>query len=698
MLECGVLLIELNTEELPVKNLKNLVKNFLSFFLYEFNKNFFFCSEYNYYYTLRKISCLFKNFNFYQKLNKKYNFIYGPSIDFKKEIDFSINPLCDWIKKFNIKNEEIKYFLSKNKRIFFIKRKIDVKNINFFINKIFYNVIFKLIKNYNIMRWGKKNCVFIRPITNIVVMFNKKILNVNFLGYKSNNILLGHRYLSKKNIILIHAKKYVSYLKKFGFIIIDHNDRKYKILCLLNKISFKKKISLNYTKKFLNYIVSIIEFPSCILCKFNKDFLFLPKEILISIIEKFNSFPTFNINGCLLNYFILIVNSRFNFSSYKFIKKNYENIINFKLLEVKLLFINDRKLPLIGYLPKLKNIIFYKNLGNMFDKIRRLLYLSKEVSIYLNNLSIKNYLLFYSILLSKCDLSTSLCKEYPEMKGIIGMYYSLLDYNNYNLSLIIKNHYLPRYSGDIITTNKYSSLISLIDKLDTLVGIFILCNFKINCNNDPYALRRLSISILNIIVFNNFYINLYNLIKFNIFLFNKIIKINKKKIIYIIKFVFKRSVNFFLKLGYTKKFINSVIYLKIFNFLDIKLRLESIWKVRNLKNFLLFLNLIKRIRNILLKEKYTTNNDINFINLKYDEEIDLYNYIIFLKKIKKKLFNNYKYDKLIDYFFISINKIERFFNSVRINVKNIDIKINRLNLLNKLNLFFFEFVDFNYLI
>ncbi len=700
MFKYGVLLIELNTEELPTKNLKNIAKSFLSFFLHEFNKNLFFCLKYNYYYTNRKISCLFENFNFYQILNKKYIFIYGPKINIENKINFFKNPLLSWIKKNNINYKKIKYIKYKEKKIFFVKKKIVIKDINFYINSIFHNVLSKLIKSYNIMRWGKKNFVFIRPITNIVVMFNKKILNVNYLGLKSNNLLLGHRFIGKKNIILDHASKYILYLEKYGKIIIDHNIRRYKILCLLNKISFKKKISFNYTNIFLESIISVIEIPFLMVCKFSKKFLFLPKELLIYIIEKFYGFPTFNIKGNLLNYFIIINNIKFSYTDYKNVKNDYEYVIKSKLLDIKILFLNDRNLPLIGYLSKLKNIVFYNKLGNMLDKTRRLLYLSKKISNILKkyNFNIDNSLLFHAVLLSKCDLATSLCKEYKNMKGIIGMHYSLLDYNILNLSLSIKDHYFTKYSYNFIPVNIYSIIISLIDKLDTLVGIFLLYKFK--TTNDPYGLRKLSISIFKIIWYNNFCINLYNLIKFNIFLF-KNINFNQKNILNIIKFILKRSIIFFLYLGFEKKFINSVINLKIFNFLDLKLRLETIWNIRNTKYFLLFLNLIKRIRNILLKEKFLSFKNSKIINtsyFQYKEEINLYKYIIFLKKKKKKIFINYKYNKLINYFFISIKKVENFFSFVRINVDNLNIKINRLNLINQLNIIFFEFVDFNSLL
>ncbi len=693
MFKYGFLLIELNTEELPLKNLKNISKNFLSYFLYEFNKKFFFCSAYSYYYTTRKLSCVFENFNFYQNFNKKYIFIYGPKINITEKINFFKNPLLSWIKKKNINYKKVQYIESKNKRFFFIKKKQIIKDINFFINDIFNNVLSKLIKNFNVMRWGLKNFVFIRPITNIIVMFNKDVLNVNYLDLKSNNILLGHRFIGKNNIILDHARKYILFLEKYGKIIIDHNVRRRKILYLLNKISDRKNFSLNYTNIFLNNIISMIEWPFLMLCKFNKKFLFLPKELLIYIIESIYSFPIFNIKGNLLNYFIIINNLEFKHIDYKNVKNDYERVIECKLLDIELLFLQDRNLPLIGYLSKLKDIVFYNKLGNMLDKTRRLLYLSKELfNILKKNNDIDCHILFHAVLLSKCDLSTALCKEYTNMKGIIGMYYSWLDYKNFDLSLSIKNHYYPKYSGDFVPTDIYSSVISLIDKLDTLVGIFLLSKFK--NTGDPYALRRLSISILNIIILNNFYINLYKLIKFNIYLFrNK--KVCNKNILNIIKFIFKRSVNYFLNLGFEKKFINSVINLKIFNFLDLKLRLETIWKVKNLKYFSLFLNLIKRIRNILLKEKYLYNKEkINFSYLKYNEEINLYKYIIFLKKKKKYIFSNYKYLKLINYFFVSIKKVEEFFSVVRINVSNINIKINRLNLIYKLNMIFLEFVDF----
>ncbi len=698
MSKYGFLLIELNTEELPIEGLKKLGEDFVFFFLNEFKKKFFFCSSWNYYVTSRKISCIFENFSFYQKISKDKKIIYGPKININSKVNFFQDPLLSWINKFNINYKKINYFIVNKKKIFFVENEIKKKNIIFFINIIFKSVLLKLIKNRKVIRWGKNNFIFIRPVNNVIVMFNDKILNVNIFNIKSNNFLYGHRFLKKKKIILNHASKYEEFLFKYGKIIVNYNKRKNKIISILNNISLKKYFSFNYNNNFLNKITSMIEWPGFLICKFKKKFLSLPKELLVFIIEKHYGFSVFDINYNLLNYFIVITNSEFNDLKSKNIKKNYEFVIESELNDAKLLFINDIKLPFISYLLKLKNIVFYNKLGNFFDKIKRMLYLSKKISKYLFYKSIDLNLIYHAILLIKCDLATSLYKEYTDLKGIIGMYYSFLEYKNWKLSLIIKNHYFPRYSGDYIPKDKYSSVISLIDKLDTLVGILALNNFiNLNRNNDPYGLRKLSLLILNIILVNNFHLNLYNLLKFNVSLFN--IKFNKVKIIYVINFIFKRSNKIFLDFGYSKKFINSVKNLNIFDFLDIKLRLELVWKIRNSKKFLLFLNLIKRIRNILLRNKYMINCfsvNNNFLILK--EEKILFNYIFFLEKKIFFCFKKYMYNDLMNYFFMSINKVENFFSYVRIDIDDVNIKNNRLILLNKLNSIFLRFINFNNLI
>ncbi len=697
MYKYGVLLIEISTEELPIDNFRKLGEDFSNYFLYEFKKNLFFCSDYSYYVTLRKISCVFRNFNFYQNINDKNKIFYGPEININEEINFFKNPLLGWIKKFNFDYKKVKYFIINKKRKFFINRKNNKKDIIFFIKNIFSNVLFKLIKNRKVMRWGIKNFVFIRPVTNIVVMFNKKILDVNFFDIKSNNVILGHRFLKKKRIVLDHAKNYEYFLFKYGKVIVDFDKRKQRIINLLNNISFKNNFSFNYNNNYLNKITYMVDWPNVLICKFKKKFLFLPKELLIFIIESYYGFVVFNINNNLLNYFIIISNLKFDLLNFNIVKKNYELVIESKLSDAFFLFKKDRKYSLISYLPKLKNIVFYNKLGNLFDKIRRILYLSNKISNYLF-IKINRYLLNISILLIKCDLSTSLYKEYTNLKGIIGMFYALIDYKFSRLSLIIKEHYYPRYSGDYIPTNKYSSIISLSDKIDNLTGILILNNFScLKSSNDPYGLRKISLLILNIILVNNYYIDLYNLLKFNINLFKK--KISEKNIILILKFIFKRSTKIFLNLGYNKKFINSVICLNIFNLLDIKLRLEVVWKIRYSKNFLCLVNLCKRIKNILLKNKYFKFDIIikkEFFFLK--EEINLYKYILFLEKKNISCFLKHKYINLINYFFMSIEKVEKFFLNVRLDIKDINVKNNRLNLLNRLNLIFLKFIDFNKLI
>ncbi len=697
MYKNGTLLIEIGTEELPIDNLKKLGKDFVYYLSLELKKKFFLYSDISFYITLRRISCLVYNISYNQIINEKYNIIYGPKISiYDNEYIGNINKkVYFWIKNIGINHNMISYIKCKKKKIFFYKKKIIIRNINFFINNILKNTLFFLKKKRKLMRWGKNNYSFIRPVNNLVVMYDSIILDVNIFGIKSKNILFGHRFIGKKNILLNNANNYINFLLNYGKVIVDYYFRKSIIINSLKNISLKNNFCFFYKKKFLNKIVSMLEWPVLILSKFNKKFLFLPKELLDFVIKETNCFSIYDKKGNLLNYFVIVLNIEINSLNYIFLKNDYIKIINSKLKNISFFFNKDRKFSLISYLPKLKNIIFHDKLGTYFDKIKRMLFLSKKMFIYLNYLNIKNSILSYSILLIKCDLATSLYKEYNDLKGIIGMYYSLLDKEFYKISFIIRDHYYPNFCNDIISVDIYSNIISLIDKLDTLIGISLLNNsFYIKKNNDPYALRRLSLLIVKIILNSKFYFNLYKVIKYNIYLYKK--NFNKEKIIYIIKFIFKRSINIFLELGYRKKIINSFINLNIFDFLDIKSRMDSVKYFYRNEKFIMLVNVNKRINNIILKFNFLKLFKINSFYFLNSIEIKLYKYILWLEKKSLNCFLNKNYNKLLLYFFMSISRVENFFCKIKINVNNDNIKNNRLSLLKKLSLLFLKFIDFSY--
>lgn len=645
----GILLVEIYIEDLPFNDLNKIGKNFINYLSNELNNNYFFYEKKEYFITPRRISSLIYNINYYQ--------------NFKKNKNFKI--------------------INKNKN-----------NINFFINKILNKIILKLIKNFRSIIWNSNNYIFLRPINNIIVMFNDIVLDVEIFNIKSNNILFGNRFIKKNNIILKNSNDYIYYLLKYGKVIIRYKDRKKKILNLLNKISLKNNFILNYKISFLNKIISIIEWPNIILCKFNKKFLFLPNDFIIYILKKKYCFCVFDLNNKILNYFIVIIDIKV--SNYKYIINCYENIINSNLNDMYYLFLKDRKYNLISNFSNLKNIIFHKKLGNYLDKIRRILYLCKYIFKNNNNLILDLNILYHIVILFKCDLSTNLCLKYMDLKGIIGMNYSLLDGELKYISLILKEQYFFYKNNYFFFNNFYSLYIILIDKIDTFIGISIINNFIfLKKSNDPYGIKKICFSIIKLIINNNIYINLYNILKFSISLFS----LNYiKNIILILNFIKNRFINLLLNLGYNKKIVYSItIKINNFDLFDIKNRIDVINNIKNKYYFNKLLNVNKRINNIILKfNNFIVNKKINKIYILLKEEIILYKYIILLKKLSKKCYINHNYIKLIKYFFVSIKKIEKFFKFIKINIKNKKIKENRLILLKKLNNLFLNFFNFSF--
>ncbi len=687
----GILLIELVSEELPIDKLKYISINFKKYIDYNLKKYNFLFSKINVFVSIRRISCLIYNINYNQSFKSKYKIIKGPIIKVSKKNIFNNNKLINWCKNIGLFIKNIKYIKKNNFKYFFFKKKNRISNIKKLILVILKNVFSNLLKNNKSMSWGDGKYYFFRPINNIIVMFNNKVLNIKIFGIKSNNILLGHKFIyNNKNIFLNNSNNYIINLFKFCKIIIDYKYRKKKILNIIKNISIKKNIIFFYENIYLEKIISMVEWPVGILCNFNKKFLFLPKDLIIFIIKKYFGIISFKKENKLTNNFIIILDMKTN--SYNKIIKSYENIINSELNEAKFFFLKDRKFYLISYLYKLKNIIFHRKIGNFLNKITRILFLSKKVLYYLNYFNIDINFLNHVILLIKCDLTTFLYKYYSSLKGIIGMHYSLLDGESIDTSLIIRDHY------NINSINVYSSIVFLLDKIDNLVGIFILYNFIfLSKKNDPYGLRKLSFLIIEKILNSNFYINMYNIIKYSIFLFGiKKIKL-KKNILIILNFINIRFINYLNKLNFSKNIIYSFLKKnKNYDFLDIKNRIDIILKYINKKIFSKFIILYKRINNLLFK--YNTFNLIKFDNnfLIENEEILLYKYIVYLYKKNDFFYTNHNYEKLIKYFFISIKKINNFLNSTKINIKNKNIKSNRIFLLKKINFLFKKFSNFKY--
>ncbi|WMC20184.1 MAG: glycine--tRNA ligase subunit beta [Enterobacteriaceae bacterium PSpyr] len=609
------LLLEIGIEDLPHKNLNLILKLFFN--------------------------------NFIIKLNK-YN------INYFKICCFATTRRLG-IKIYNLKELEKKIIKYK-----IFKKKI-IQTINYSLNKF---------DNFKKMRWNNKKIFFIRPIRNIIILLNNKLINSYIFGVKSSRILYGHKFIGKKKIIIKNANDYPNILYIKCRVIANYKIRKFLIIKKsISKIN-KNIYIIDFDKIILNELTSLVEWPVILIGNFKKKYLNYPIELLIYIIKIYQKIlPIYNYQKKIINKFILILNIK-SINSKIIINDNIK-LLNYRLKDINYFLKKDYKTPLEKNFKKFKKIILKKNLGTLYEKILRI----QIISIILSNINKINInYIIRSNLLIKCDLFKSIVYEFPNLHGIMGMYFS----HYYKESEIISIN----LNKNNIIKKKISSLLFIIDKIDFLISFFSLNNILKN-KKDPFEIRRNTLLILNIIIKKKIKLNLKNIIIKNILLYgNKII--NNNIINDIINFIYKRFYFLCIKKGYSEEIIKSIKKKKFLNILNFYKILKSIKYFNNLKKFNNLINSNKRIINILNKSNKLFYKKIKFFLLKENYEIKLTYAILNLKKKIKKLIFKKKYIKILIEF-IKINTIiNKFFINNIIITKNKKICINRLTLLNKI--------------
>lgn len=634
-------LIEIGTEELPSKNLRYIAQSFEKNVTIELNKEKIIFDQIIWYATPRRIALKINNINFC----KKMSFI--------------------------------------------------IKNFDKKINIVITNAL-KKISVVKFMRWSNnKEQYFIRPIKNVLMLLENRIVASKILGVKSTRIVLGHRFIGQKKIKINNINEYEKKLLILGKVIVNYKYRKNKIKRNIEENA--KKIGglvyLNKKNSLIEEVNSLVEWPVVLIGQFEKKFLLLPQEALIYIMEKKQKyFPVFDINKKLMPYFIFVSNIETQ-NKNKIIKGN-EKVIRSSFSDIKYFYMIDSKIKLEKFLPYLKNLLFHQKLGNMFEKTQRIIHLSRWLTkkIDLNILSDSTR----AALLSKCDLMTNMVCEFPEIQGIMGMYYARLHGEKKNVYQALEQQYLPNYSKDNVPDNIIASILSIADKIDTIVGIFFIDISIVKGSRDPFGLRRMSLAIMRIIIENNISIDLSLLIKKSCLIYKDKFQYNKDIKNYIINFSLQRLAHWYKKNGFRSDIFKSVLAVKPFNPVDFNIRIKCLSSFFHRQESKILFFMYKRINNILFK----VTNQFDKIEknlLEEQEEKNLYLKINTLKLQQKIFLKNFLYeDALLN--FLSINtSLDIFFKQVKINIKNKKMKLNRINMIYQIKKMMLKIADISFI-
>ena len=367
------------------------------------------------------------------------------------------------------------------------------------------------------MHWGNLDAKFVRPVRWLVALLDEEVIPVEFATVKSGNVTRGHRFLGADEITIKNAASYVETLKE-NFVMVDQDARRELISKQLHDIAASKNASIVWDDDLLEEINYLVEWPTALCGGFEESYLALPDAAIITPMKDHQRyFPLVDQDGKLLPMFLTVRNGSDH--SIEVVQAGNERVLRARLDDAKFFFNEDRKKPLINRQDGLTKIVFQEGLGNLADKTERLLKLGRVFGEECGLHEDAAVVLERATELAKTDLTTGMVTEFTELQGVMGKEYALLDGESEEVAEAIFEQYLPRFAGDVLPQTEAGKVLSIIDKVDNIVATFSRGLIPTG-SQDPYALRRQTIGILNILLGSEWNISLRPIFKASMELLN----------------------------------------------------------------------------------------------------------------------------------------------------------------------------------
>ena len=367
------------------------------------------------------------------------------------------------------------------------------------------------------MHWGDLDAKFVRPVRWLVALLDEEVIPVEFATVQSGNVSRGHRFLGADEITIKNAASYVETLKE-NFVMVDQEARRELISKQLHDMAASKNASIVWDDDLLEEINYLVEWPTALCGGFEESYLALPDAAIITPMKDHQRyFPLVGQDGKLLPMFLTVRNGSDH--SIEVVQAGNERVLRARLDDAKFFFNEDRKKPLIDRQDGLTKIVFQEGLGNLADKTERLLKLGRVFGEECGLHEDAAVVLERATELAKTDLTTGMVTEFTELQGVMGKEYALLDGESPEVAEAIFEQYLPRFAGDVLPQTEAGKVLSIIDKVDNIVATFSRGLIPTG-SQDPYALRRQTIGILNILLGSEWNISLRPIFKESMKLLN----------------------------------------------------------------------------------------------------------------------------------------------------------------------------------
>jgi len=540
------------------------------------------------------------------------------------------------------------------------------------------------------MRWGSSDVQFIRPVHTITMLYGDRLIAGTVLGIESGQHLQGHRFHCPEGIEIAQAADYIDIMRR-AHVVVDFQERRQTIEAMVNKQAKALGGQVVHDEALLDEVTALVEWPVALHASFDPSFLEVPKEALVvTMKDDQRYFPLEDSQGNLLPAFIFITN--IESKDPQQIVQGNEKVVRPRLADARFFFESDKKVPLESRLADLEQVLFQKQLGSIKDKSDRIARLGMEIS---DRIQADSIAAERAGLLSKADLTSLMVSEFPETQGVMGMHYARADGESETVANAIFEHYLPRFSGDILPASPEGCAVALADKLDTLVGIFGIGQIP-KGDRDPFALRRAAIGLLRIIVEKQLKLDLGDLVETAAVGFAGRLTSNSVRDD-VVDFLLARFKAFYQEQGIAADVVNAVLARRPTAPVDFDARVHAVTQFRALPEAAALAAANKRVGNILAKSDAGKDAAVNESLLQDEAEKALYAALKAAKSASEAGLKENDYGTALKALASLQAPVDAFFDSVMVNADDEALRNNRLALLKELQQAFLRIADISVL-
>ncbi|MDR3048651.1 MAG: glycine--tRNA ligase subunit beta [Elusimicrobiota bacterium] len=692
------LLLEIYVEEIPASYIEPALEQMKNFAVKNFTDLGLQYGEIHTYATPRRLVLNIESIA--QKSQDKIIELQGPSLKAAKDSEGNWTQAANGFaakngvapKDLSVKKGE------KDDRLCFVKT---VKGLP--TKKLLVEILPQLIKNINFpktMIWEPSAFRFARPIRGIIALYGNNIIKFKIADVSSSNYTFGLHTTDSRKIIVKKPREYMLKLKNRS-IIVNQNDRKEALQKSIES-AVKSIGAIIPDDALLDEVNELVEYPTAVLCKFDKEYLQLPPEVLTECMKKSQKcFAVQDKKGVFTNYFIDVKNG---ISQYlDIVRTGYEKVAAARLADAKFFFQNDLENGLEANVEKLKGIIFNKEIGSIYEKIERIdqiaFFINREFGFGAEPIDLKK-----AVRLSKADLVSEMVFEYPQLQGIIGTIYAKKAGEKDEVAAAISGHYMPLSASGELPKNKLAILISIADKIDSLAASFSV-GLEPTGSADPFGLRRAAIGLIRMFIENFGNKDLSGVLDLSFEILPDKVKNNPKfkdAKIRLLQFLWQRIENNLEAEGYDNSDVSAVLNAaKLAKFGSIgllKLKLDALKAAKTKSDFGKIAEGFKRINNIISQAAKQNNAGADFIDdnlFKDDAERELFEKSKQIGAGINELVKNAQFDAVFDRVLELKPYIDNFFEKIMVMVEDESLKKNRIALLKFIKDIFSNFIDFS---